>query len=144
MPVNTWVAEKLFSWSPLELGINHVKKEEIQRADAVLQPHRQLSSTQPLAHCPQVGWGEDGEGIVQELTGWDKGSLVGEAKATRASRAKQGMHGVLPISRKMLSHFQGSWARHMSVSWEEKCQDSQCLYECNEGHTGGQLHTDTP
>lgn len=85
-----------------------------------------------------------GEGIGQELVGWDKGSLIVEAKATRASRAKQGMRGVLPSSRKMLSHFQGSWAHHMSVSWEGKCQHSQRPNECYEGHTGRQLHTDTP
>ena len=63
------------------------------------KPSRELSPTQPLAPW----W--DGERIVRvkvrKLMGWDKDSLISKAKATHTSKAKQGIHSPLPISRQV-------------------------------------------
>ena len=74
-------------------------------------PSWQLSTTQPLTHLPHSGIGERIRRIkVRKLMGCDKDSLIGKAKATHSSKAKQGIHLPLPIGRQVFSHLQESRA----------------------------------
>ena len=88
----------------------------------------QLSPTEPLAHSTPGGMGERIRRVkVRKLMGWDKDSLIGKAKAVRTSKAKQGIHLLLPTGRQVLSHLQGSRApSHVTVTWEDKHQYSEC------------------
>jgi len=64
---------------------------------------------------------------VQKLTGWDKDSLVGKAKATHTSEAKEGINSLLPFSKKVFSHFQESKVpSHVTVTREDKRHHSKC------------------
>ena len=65
-----------------------------------VDPSRQLSPTQPLARSPHSGMEERIRRVtVRTLVGWDKDSLIGKAKATRAGKAKEGILSRLPIGR---------------------------------------------
>jgi len=58
---------------------------------------------------------------VRKLMGSDKGRLIGKAKAVGASKAKQGIHSLLPISRWVFSHLQQSRvASRIMVTSEDK------------------------
>jgi len=64
---------------------------------------------------------------VRKLMGCNKGSVIGKGKATHTSKAKQGIHSLLPISRQVFSHLQESRApSHRTVTWEDKCHNSEC------------------
>jgi len=53
--------------------------------------------------------------------GCDKDSLMGKAKTTRASKAKQGINSLLPIGRQGFSQLQESRAlSRVMVTWEDK------------------------
>ena len=45
---------------------------------------------------------------VQELLGWNKDRLLGEANATHSHKEEPGIHLLLPISRQIFSHLQES------------------------------------
>ena len=56
---------------------------------------------------------------VRKLMGWDKDSLIGKAKATHTSKAKQGIHSLLPVGRQVFSHLQESRAPSLLMAtWE--------------------------
>lgn len=59
-----------------------------------------LCPTQPsslqLMLLPAADGKESKEGQARQPTGWDKGNLVGKAKATHASKAKGGVDSLLP------------------------------------------------
>jgi len=58
--------------------------------------------------------------------GWDKDSLIAKAKAMQASKAKQGIHSLLPISRQVFNHVQESRAPScIMVPWEGKRHPSK-------------------
>jgi len=58
---------------------------------------QQLSTTWPLAHFTQIGWRREPENFeVWECMSWDKDSLLGKTKAMHVSKAKQGIHSLLP------------------------------------------------
>ena len=60
---------------------------------------------------PSVGWGGQLEKKKKvKLMGWDENSLIGKAKAAHASKAKQGIHSLLPMDRQVFSHLQESRA----------------------------------
>lgn len=61
-------------------------------------PGRQLSSTQLLTLSLAVGWAE-----LWEPVGRDKAGLLGKAKAAPTSKAKQGVHLLLPTGRQVLA-----------------------------------------
>jgi len=67
---------------------------------------------------------------VRKLVGWDKGSLIGKAKAMCTSKAKQGIHSLLPVSTQVFSHLQESRALScVIVIWEGKYHHSeQCPF----------------
>jgi len=78
---------------------------------------------------PRSGKGERfGRVKVRKLTGSDKDSLTRKAKATHATKAKQGIHSLLPISRQGFSHLWESRAPSCRrVTWEDKRRHSECL-----------------
>jgi len=51
-----------------------------------------------------------GRAKVRQLVGRDKDSLISKAKAVHASKAKSGIHSLLPIGRQVFSHLQESRA----------------------------------
>ena len=64
---------------------------------------------------------------VRKLMGWDKDSWIGKAQATCTSKAEQGFHSLLPISRQMFSHPQESRAPPLiAVTLEDKHRHSKC------------------
>ena len=63
---------------------------------------------------------------VRKLVGRDKDSLIGKAKGTRTSKAKQGIYSPLPTGRPMLSHLQESRAPpRVTVTWEDRHHHSR-------------------
>ena len=73
---------------------------------------RQSSPTQLLSHSPP--W--DGERVgrikVWKIIGWDKNSLIGKVKVVHTSKAKQGIHSLLPIGRQVFSHLRKAGLHH--------------------------------
>jgi len=61
----------------------------------------------------------NGSEKVRKLVGWDKDSLTGKAKAVRASKAKEGVHSLHPISRQVFSRLQESRAPSCAVVTSE-------------------------
>ena len=88
----------------------------------------QLSTRQPFVHPPHSpsGVGErTGRVKVRKLVGWE--TSINKAKAAHASKAKQGIHSLLPISRQVFSHLQESRAVSCAtITWEDKCHHSKC------------------
>ena len=71
--------------------------------------------------------GRVGRAKARKLMGWDKDSLIGKAKAKHASKANQGIHSLLPISRQVFSHLQQSRApSRIMVTREAKRHHSEC------------------
>ena len=90
-------------------------------------PIWQLDTTQPLAHSPLGAIGDrTGRVELRKLVEWDKNGLIGKAKAAHASKAKQRIHSLLPISRQVFRHLQQSRApAHGTVTWEDRHQHSE-------------------
>jgi len=64
---------------------------------------------------------------VRKLVGWDKYSLVNKAKAAHTSKAKSGIHSLLPISKQVFNHVQESRApSDITVTWQYKYHNSKC------------------
>ena len=63
---------------------------------------------------------------VRKLVGWDKDSLIAKAKVVQASKAKQGIHSLLPTGGQVFSHLQESRApSRITVTWGDKCHHSE-------------------
>ena len=59
--------------------------------------------------------------MAKRLTDRDNDSLIGKAKAVCGSKAKQGIHLLLPMGRQVFSHLQESGAPScITVTWEDK------------------------
>ena len=59
---------------------------------------------------------------------WDKDSLIGKAKAMHTSKAKQGIHSLLPMGRQVFCCLQESRAPSRAmVTWEDKCHHLNVL-----------------
>lgn len=72
---------------------------------------------------------------VRRLMDWDKDSLKGKAKAMHASKVKQGIPSLLPISRQPPPGQQGYLGRRMSSLWTSpSCSTSFIGWAWN--HTG--------
>jgi len=80
---------------------------------------------QPLAQCsPLCGMGTRRK---VKLLGSDKDNSISKAKVPCISKAKEGIHSLLPISRQVFSHLQESRAPpHVKVTWENKHHHSKC------------------
>lgn len=89
---------------------------------------RQFSTTQLLPHPPQWDGGGNNKGKIEKIyMSWDKGHLLGKAKATSASRAKQGLEFTASHWQADFRHSQESQAHHvLTVPWEGKCHHSKC------------------
>lgn len=72
-----------------------------------------------LSHpCSSIGQGEK---TRLKNSSRVKDSLIKKAKAVHATKAKRGIHSLLPISRQMPNFSLGSRASaHVTVAWEDK------------------------
>jgi len=77
---------------------------------------------------PLRGTGERiGRVKERKLMGYYNHSLIGKARAIHATKTKQAIHLLLPISRQVFSHFQESRApSHTAVTLADKCHHSEC------------------
>lgn len=65
----------------------------------------------------------NGKAKVRKLLGEGKDSLLSKAKTVWASKGKQGVNSLLPISEQMFSHFQESWNSSFVMV---TCEDKNC------------------
>ena len=92
---------------------------------ALAPASRWAPTSRLLAHPSVMGEGI-GRGKVRNLVGWDEDSLIDNAKAARASKAKQGTHSLLPIGRQVVSHLWESRApSRLTVTGEDKFHHSE-------------------
>lgn len=86
-------------------------------------PSRQLSTTQLFSHCPRWMGDRIGNVNMKKSMIWHKYNLIGKAKATCASKAKQGIIHHFP---RVFSHFQDSWdSPRVTATWEDKHRTSK-------------------
>jgi len=63
---------------------------------------------------------------VRKIMGGDKASLIGKEKAARTSKAKQGIHLLVPTSRQVFGQlWESRVPSRITVTWEDKCCDSK-------------------
>lgn len=62
-------------------------------------PKWHLNPTHPLAHSPHIEmWERIGRAKMIVIKSWDKGSLLGEVKATHTSKENWGIHSPVPMA----------------------------------------------
>ena len=85
------------------------------------KPHAAARSLPPSGTGDRIGRVK-----LRKHLGRDEGSLTGKAKAMCTSKAKQGIHSLLPMGRLVFSHLRESRApSHMTVTWEDKGHRSE-------------------
>lgn len=83
----------------------------------------QQPNTHPASHSlpSPEGWGENRRKAKRSVDR-DNDNFMRKAKAAHASKAKRGIHSLLPNSRQVFSNFlESRTSACVMVAWEDKC-----------------------